>query len=121
MDPQLEWPPGADPETRLSRDDYPTEVWEEAVTRWKSLSPQEQRDIEDNQALVVTSAALWLGAAFYTFSIWDLFWLGLAGMSAWRIGSGQEEEDESPPDDQEEPPLVPYKSSDTPPAGVAPK
>jgi hypothetical protein len=119
---ELEWPPGADPETRLSRDDYPIEVWEEATGRWQALSPAEQRELEDTRALVVTPAELWLGAAFYTFSVWDLMWLGLAGMSAWRIGSGRDEEESPPPDEQEEPPPpVPYPSSDTPPAGVAPR
>jgi hypothetical protein len=119
---ELEWPAGADREASLSRDDYPIEVWEEAVTRWQALSPAEQRDIEDNEALVVTPAVLWLGAAFYTFSLWEIFWLGLAGMSAWRIGSGRDDDDEiSPPDEQEEPPPVPYSTSETPPTGVAPR
>jgi hypothetical protein len=119
---ELEWPAGADREASLSRDDYPIEVWEEAVTRWQALSPAEQRDIEEHKALVVTPAVLWLGAALYTSSLWDLFWLGLAGMSAWRIGSGRDDDDEiSPPDEQEEPPPVPYSTSETPPTGVAPR
>jgi hypothetical protein len=120
---ELEWPAGADREASLSRDDYPIEVWEEAVVRWEALSPEEQRAIEDNEAIVVSPAVLWLGAAFYTLSLWDLFWLGLAGMSAWRIGSGQDDDDDeiSPPDEREEPPPVPYSSSDTPPTGVAPR
>ncbi|TNF71558.1 MAG: hypothetical protein EP299_11455 [Acidobacteria bacterium] len=119
---ELEWPPGADREASLSRDDYPLEVWEEAVARWQALTPDEQRAIEENEALVVTPAVLWLGAAFYTFSLWDLFWLGLAGMSAWRIGSGRDDDDEiSPPEEQDEPPPVPYSSSETPPTGFAPR
>ncbi len=119
---ELEWPAGADREASLSRDDYPVEVWEEAVVRWQALSPEQQRDIEENDALVVTPALLWLGAAFYTLSLWDVFWLGLAGMSAWRIGSGRDDDDEiSPPDEQEEPPPVPYSTSETPPTGVAPR
>ena len=118
---ELEWPPGADREASLSRDDYPLEVWEEAVVRWQALSPEEQRDIENNQAIVVTPAVLWLGAAFYTLSIWDLLWLGLAGMSAWRIGSGRDEDEIPPANDQEEPPPVPYSTGDTPPTGVAPR
>ena len=98
------------------------EVWEEAVVRWQALSPEQQRDIEENDALAVTPAILWLGAAFYTLSLWDVFWLGLAGMSAWRIGSGRDDDDEiSPPDEQEEPPPVPYSTSETPPTGVAPR
>ena len=119
---ELEWPPGADREASLSRDDYPIEVWEEAVARWQALTPDEQRAIEENEALVVTPAVLWLGAAFYTFSLWDIFWLGLAGMSAWRIGSGRDDDDEiSPPEEQDEPPPVPYSSSETPPTGFAPR
>ena len=119
---ELEWPPGADREASLSRDDYPLEVWEEAVARWQALTPDEQRAIEENEALVVTPAVLWLGAAFYTFSLWDIFWLGLAGMSAWRIGSGRDDDDEiSPPEEQDEPPPVPYSSSETPPTGFAPR
>jgi hypothetical protein len=118
---ELEWPAGADREASLSRDDYPIEVWEEAVIRWQALSPEEQRAIEDNEAVVVSPAVLWLGAAFYTLSFWDLFWLGLAGMSAWRIGSGRDEDETSPPDEQEEPPPVSYSSADTPPTGVAPR
>lgn len=118
---ELEWPPGADREASLSRDDYPVEVWEEAVVRWQALSPEQQRDIEENEAMVVTPALLWLGAAFYTFSLWDVFWLGLAGMSAWRIGSGRDEDEALPPDEQEEPPPVPYSSGDIPPTGVAPR
>lgn len=111
---ELEWPAGADREASLSRDDYPIEVWEEAVARWQALSPAEQRDIEDNQALVVTPAVLWLGAVFYTLSLWDLFWLGLAGMSAWRIGSGRDEEESSPPDERQDPPPEPYIPNDLP-------
>ena len=75
-------------------DRYPAEVWTQTTARWNALSPDERRAYEQSyideiDALTSTSVFTTAGyATLASLSPWDLLWLGLAGLSAWRIGSG---------------------------------
>lgn len=75
-------------------DRYPSEVWAEATARWGAMTPDERRVYEQtyiDEVDGIYSMSMPLVAAFATLaslSLWDLLWLGLAGLSAWRIASG---------------------------------
>ncbi len=69
------------------KEDFPTDIWEEAVARWEAFSPEEQHDFQQRAAIVfVIMTTLEHVAA--VFSPWDILWCGLAMAIAWRVGSG---------------------------------
>jgi uncharacterized tellurite resistance protein B-like protein len=96
---RLDWPPHADPEMATSKMDYPADVWREAEERWAQLSPGAQ---DDHRAAVLDSArtnireslpeikaAITRDAFFYSFSLMDLIFLGLAVTTAFGLAGGK--------------------------------
>lgn len=90
----VDWP-GHTPASGVSGpSDYPQDVWAEAERRWESMTPPERRAVEDEAAksvdgLLIRGQIVAL-ALLASLSLWDLLWVGLAGMSAFRLGHGTE-------------------------------
>ncbi|HBS30033.1 MAG TPA: hypothetical protein DEB06_11440 [Phycisphaerales bacterium] len=74
---------------------YPPEVWTEAESRWAAMTPPARQAREDLAIKLVQSGIaqyrqqVFMSAFTASFSFWDVLWFGLAGLSAWRIGSGR--------------------------------
>ena len=86
----LNWPPGADQDFLMSGADYPEDVWAEAWSRWEAMTPEERIAHEDGLFDAGGLALIMLSVFLFSFSLWDVLWFGLAGVAAWRIGSGAE-------------------------------
>lgn len=75
-------------------DRYPAEVWKESMRRWDALS-QTERDAYERKHIEQMELAysfmmplMVVIGAIASVSPWDLLWFALAGVSAWKIGSG---------------------------------
>lgn len=73
------------------RGDYPEVVWTEAERRWETM-PEAQRTAVEDRVIADIDASYFtvamVGGLMASFSLWDLLWVGLAGMSAYRLGHG---------------------------------
>ncbi len=88
------WPPAMSIEIAMHETHYPADVWAEAVRRWDAMSNQEQesykayitRDIEPGLAFGEFLGIL--GGGFsQSFSLFDILWVGLAVVTAYKIGA----------------------------------
>jgi len=66
--------------------DYPPEVWDEAMIRWASMTPDQQQPYEIAVAEQIGSA--FLTAFLGSFALFDFLWLGLGVATAYRVGAG---------------------------------
>lgn len=92
------WPAGVDPEFAEAREDYPTRIWARAEAWWASMTPEQQRGYERDQRAQLASfveADLDMLASEATtqgfiesFTLFDLLWFGLAGVTAFKLGAG---------------------------------
>lgn len=88
----VEWPPGMDLDSAWCEWDYPADVWSEAVTRWEAMSAAEQ---EAYKATVISEIVEMTAADKHemltwwfisSFSLFDILWIGLAVVTAAKIG-----------------------------------
>lgn len=92
MDDQ--WPKGV-----LKKDDprafYAPQVWAEAERRWNDLSPSQQMAMRTRVETHVNTepGQLFVAAFMGSFSLYDMIWLVLASMSAFKIASAGSDED----------------------------
>lgn len=81
-------------ETASGPDRYPAEVWAETTRRWEALSAPERKEYERQYTSVmdigqsIVMPFIVIAGAIASISLWDLLWFALAGVSAWKIGSG---------------------------------
>lgn len=84
----VKWPPAANRYAPGGRDDFPAEIWQEAVSRWEGFSPGEQREFEE-----LVASAFYFGAMIdhilTVFSLMDVIWFTLAAVTAWSVGWGR--------------------------------
>lgn len=82
-----------DPDVPLA-ETYPAEIWADAQARWdnadESYRAQHRAYVEalTDQARDAVRGYIVERGFLESFTAWDLLWLGLAVLSAWRIGSG---------------------------------
>ena len=92
QDRELEWPSGMNAELAMQDyaywpTGYPADVQAEALDRWNALSPAEQqRRLDEAEAF---DAAIGTAAVFLAdLSLFDVLWVGLAMVSAFKMGAG---------------------------------
>lgn len=81
----VKWPPAANRYAPGSRDDFPEDIWQEAVSRWEGFSREEQRELGGVLAFGFYFGAM-IDHIFTVFSILDVFWFTLAAVTAWFVG-----------------------------------
>ncbi len=100
---ELDWPENRK-EVPMNRDDYPEALWQEATEQWRELSSEEQYAFEENRVAPVLATGgaqpQLLPLTATTLTLWDLLWFGLAAMTAWKVGYGEDDaDDELDPDE----------------------
>jgi hypothetical protein len=95
----LKWPPNMDAGNAKKPEDYPKDLWKDAQTRWKGMSPADQgayRDqvmtrVKDSFHGAVSNATQ---AGFKaSFSVFDALWFLFGIIGAYKLGSGWESDD----------------------------
>ena len=92
----VDWPPGMDVDSAWREAHYPPDVWAVAQMRWDAMS---EPDREAYKAYV--TGAIVAGMAFneqemvnqeflQSFTVYDLFWGGLAVVTAFKLGAAQQ-------------------------------
>jgi hypothetical protein len=88
-----QWPKGV-----LKNDDprafYSPQVWAEAESRWHALTPSQQMSMRSRVEHHVNTSPeqLFVAAFLGSFSLYDVLWLVLASMSAFKIASSAGDE-----------------------------
>jgi hypothetical protein len=92
------WPEDIAEEAPAS-ESFPPDIWAEASKKWNATPENEkQEQIEERNQEIAEFAAM-LGDAFKgtafrdSFAAWDLLWLGLASITAFKLGSGLASDD----------------------------
>ena len=82
------WPAGVLDDDDV-RADFPPSVWAEAERRWLTLPAREQMALRSRVERQVSASpgALFVAVFFSSFSMFDVLWLMLASMSAYKLGS----------------------------------
>ena len=88
-----EWPPGVLEDGDI-RAFYPPQVWREAERRWYELSANEQMALRNRMETTVDASMgiLFVQVFFGSFGLFDILWLVLATMSAFKIASAGSDE-----------------------------
>ncbi len=91
----LVWPFGKSLENAYEATDYPAGVWAEAQQRWNSSPPEEKVEIRESyRAQFAQGLPLFELIPFFFMVMttppevfWNLLWIGLAGLAAYRVGA----------------------------------
>ncbi|MFM9958681.1 MAG: hypothetical protein ACKVZJ_11440 [Phycisphaerales bacterium] len=89
----LKWPKGMDRGNASAPDDYPPNIAGKAKQRFAQMKPEEreamkQRVIaEINAALSSGTSGISFDVFLSLFSIFDILWITLAAVTAWKIGA----------------------------------
>lgn len=86
---RLNWPPGMSNDEAWEEDEFPADVWGEAVARWDTLDADEQQAELDtyNDAGAFVADVKW--EAFKdSFGLFDLLFFGIAVVIAFPTGAG---------------------------------
>ena len=108
----VDWPPGMDVESAWREPHYPPDVWAEAQTQWDAMSEPDREDhkafvtrqVEQNMALGEQEMLNWW--FLQSFTIFDILWVGLAVVTAFKLGAGMQVMPETLSDAEERPPLA---------------
>ncbi len=108
----LDWPPGRNIESAWHETHYPADVWAEAQTQWDAMSEPDREDykefvkrqIEQDMALGEQETLNWW--FLQSFTIFDILWVGLAVVTAFKLGAGMQVMPETLSDAEERPPLA---------------
>jgi hypothetical protein len=97
----LAWSEGMSVEIAYREEDYPPELWADALSRWSAMSEADQRTYRDAMVAEGTAQsaedkAAWEtetinGAFLASFSLFDGLWAVLAILSAFKLGSASED------------------------------
>ena len=81
----------------ISAEDYSPQVWARAVDQWSTMDGDQRVAFEKfvltNQGVTEMgdpSAEIFVALLLATLTFWDAIWLGLAAMSAWKLGYGDD-------------------------------
>ncbi|HEY7816851.1 MAG TPA: hypothetical protein VIG29_01430 [Vicinamibacteria bacterium] len=88
----ISWPAGVAADEAFEKADYPTEIWNEAESRWNALPAEERQNLKKAQAELLGEVFESLdgvqGTMFAaSFGAFDLLWFGLAAVTAFRLGA----------------------------------
>lgn len=88
---ELAWPPGVAPFEAFAPEEFPPEIWTAARMRWDGMSAPKKSAYAEEQGEAFSeapSAARWTALAVLLPSLgpFDLLWLGLAGLTAFKLG-----------------------------------
>jgi len=85
----VRWPPNVVPSEAVEESEYPEDVWAVALVRWQAMTPKDREDFKQAIKAEVGGGdqSLRLAAFLATFSAYDLLWVGLAAVTAFKLGS----------------------------------
>lgn len=94
-DRDVDWPPGMDADSSWREAHYPTDVWAEAQQRWDTMSEPERvaykayvtRELAEG--LAFDEQEMLAFGFIQSFTLFDVLWVGLAVVTAFRLGAGQ--------------------------------
>jgi hypothetical protein len=97
---KVDWPPEEEleGEKELEAARANSEVWREAAERWKAMPPEKQQaQIEESkrqtaELMAELNSTIRTAVFRASFSAFDLLWLALAALTAFRLGSGASSE-----------------------------
>lgn len=87
----VQWPETVDP-AFIGERHWPPDIWREATARWTSLTPSQRREFKANlEADFLENAPSFRaeavnGAFFFSFGLSDVFFIGLAMLTAFSLG-----------------------------------
>jgi uncharacterized membrane protein (Fun14 family) len=88
---EVVWPEGVDALETDAQTDYPADVWAEAERQWAAMTASERatfrRTVTETAAQELKDLPL-ASMIVSTISVHDILWLGLAIISAFRLGLG---------------------------------
>lgn len=91
---RLTWPEGQTVETADAPEDYPKEVWAEAVKRWDAMPEPERTqrrsalEAQSHEFVAAVMGGVTKEAFWSTFGLFDILFFLLAIITAFRLGSG---------------------------------
>jgi len=104
----VDWPPGMNVESAWREAHYPADVWAEAQTQWDAMSEPDRAaykaQLEEDMALGEQEMLNWW--FLQSFTIYDILWVGLAVVTAFRLGAGLQVMPETLSDSVEDPPTA---------------
>ena len=108
----VDWPPGMDVDSAWREAHYPADVWAEAQTRWDAMNEPDReaykasvtRELEAGMAFEEQEALNWW--FIQSFTVFDILWVGLAVVTAFKLGAGMQVMPETLSDAEERPPLA---------------
>jgi hypothetical protein len=95
---KVNWPEDIAEEAPAS-ESFPPGIWAEASKKWNAVPQNEKQERIEEQKKEYAEFAAMLGDAFKgtafrdSFAAWDLLWLGLASITAFKLGSGLASDD----------------------------
>ncbi|MDI1290706.1 MAG: hypothetical protein PSX37_12245, partial [bacterium] len=90
----VNWPAGMTIDDADEPADYPADLWKDTEARWKTMTPEAQEEYrvgveEQNKIMFESFRTEVTSSAFMdSFALWDVLWVILAVLSAFKIGSG---------------------------------
>jgi len=97
----LAWPAGMTVEEATEPSHYPSDLWADAESRWRSMTPEEQESYRAGQEAAMRSAMATMGddvraeieaeSFKSTFGLMDILFAVLAVATAFQLGRGGEE------------------------------
>jgi len=90
----VNYPSGANLDMPETQQDYPSDVWADASQRWRQMSADEKADyreavVEEQKAFFEAVSGEFKKQGFLaSFSLFDILWFGLGGISAYKLGAG---------------------------------
>ncbi len=92
----VDWPPGMDVDSAWREAHYPADVWAEAQTRWDAMS-ETDREIYKvavtqhlAEGMVFNEQEMLNWGFVQSFTLFDILWVGLAVVTAFKLGAGQQ-------------------------------
>jgi hypothetical protein len=86
----IAWPQGVTLDSASKKSDYPPKIWQQAVARWNQLGPKGQNDQKVQRRMLASQLTSLAKRPEFGdfFSPLDLLWLGLAVVTAFKVGVG---------------------------------
>lgn len=95
----MRWPAGKNLDNAETLTDYPADIVQEATTKWNAVPAEEKtKQKEERQEMIKSITRSFVAMSgdasfFSTFNFYDILWVGLAGLAAFKFGSGLASDD----------------------------
>ncbi len=93
----FQWPDGVDPSAATKASEYPPEIWADAQTRWKAMSPSDRatyrEELQDSMradmeaAMTMFRGEIAKEGFLQSFGLFDIVFFGLAIVTAFKIAA----------------------------------